>query len=276
MSQRTFFLLLWTGHLLGDFYCQSRRMARGMRQPGLLRSSWHPAGYALMMVLALAPVIPPGNILAALIWPLCITLAHMCIEKGRYVLQRRVEKPPASKRTADDGLWRGLGVWCDRYAFFVEQAIHLVVLLTVSYPASVQFSPNALGKWMLAWEAGLPAGLPMRPLVLLVALLSLAKPAGIAVGEFLRVGDAQHGQLKAEGFQNGGMIIGVLERLLVFLLVMVGQYGVIAVVFAAKSFARYEMITAQRASAEYFLIGTLLSMLCVGAMALLVQLYFVL
>lgn len=275
MRQGTFFLLLWTGHLLGDFYCQSKRMALGIRQPGLFRASWHPAAYALMMILVLAPVIPPDNRLGAAVLLLLISWMHIGVEKGRYGLQRRMAKLRATKTPAEEGLWRELGVWCDRYAFFVEQAIHLVVLLVISYPASARFAPNALGRWLLAWEAGLPAGLPVRPLVLFVALLSLAKPTGVAVGEFLRVGDAQNGQQKAGGFQNGGMIIGVLERLLIFLLVMVGQYGVIAVVFAAKAFARYEMITAQRASAEYFLIGTLLSMLFVSAMALLVQLYFV-
>jgi hypothetical protein len=57
---------------------------------------------------------------------------------------------------------------------------------------------------------------------------------------------------------NTGRFIGVLERLLVYVLVLEGQYEAIGLILAAKSFARFRELD-QRDFAEYVLIGTLLS-----------------
>lgn len=59
---------------------------------------------------------------------------------------------------------------------------------------------------------------------------------------------------------RAGRMIGVLERALIYVLVLTGEYGLIGFVLAAKSFARFEQLK-ERAFAEYVLIGTLLSVL---------------
>ncbi|GAG45853.1 unnamed protein product [marine sediment metagenome] len=62
-----------------------------------------------------------------------------------------------------------------------------------------------------------------------------------------------------------GMIIGNLERILIFTLTLVGQYAVIGLVLAAKSVARFEELK-KREFAEYYLIGTLMSsVIAIGA-----------
>jgi len=64
---------------------------------------------------------------------------------------------------------------------------------------------------------------------------------------------------------NRGRIIGLLERTLLYFLVIFGYYAGIAVVVAVKSIARYREFR-NRNFAEYFLIGTLLSItLALGA-----------
>jgi hypothetical protein len=60
---------------------------------------------------------------------------------------------------------------------------------------------------------------------------------------------------------NAGRYIGVVERLLVYVFVLQGQYAAIGLVLAAKGFARFREMD-QREFAEYVLIGTLLSMAC--------------
>lgn len=60
------------------------------------------------------------------------------------------------------------------------------------------------------------------------------------------------------GEYNRGRVIGLLERALLFLFVLQGQYGVIGFVLAAKAFTRFKALE-DRAFAEYVLIGTLLS-----------------
>jgi hypothetical protein len=57
-----------------------------------------------------------------------------------------------------------------------------------------------------------------------------------------------------------GRAIGVLERAITLTLVLLGQYGALGLVVAAKSLARFRALE-DREFAEYFLIGTLASLL---------------
>jgi hypothetical protein len=63
------------------------------------------------------------------------------------------------------------------------------------------------------------------------------------------------------GFADGGRMIGRLERLLVFLFVIVGAPTAIGVLVAAKSILRFGEIkdSDSRKAAEYIIIGTLMS-----------------
>ncbi|MBZ4219129.1 MAG: DUF3307 domain-containing protein [Chlorobium sp.] len=66
--------------------------------------------------------------------------------------------------------------------------------------------------------------------------------------------------LKLDGLQNGGALIGQLERGLIFLLLLTGQPESIGFLIAAKSILRFEE-SKKLKLAEYILIGTLLSFL---------------
>jgi hypothetical protein len=57
---------------------------------------------------------------------------------------------------------------------------------------------------------------------------------------------------------NTGRIIGLLERTIIYVLVLLNQFTAIAFVLTAKSFARYKALD-DREFAEYVLVGTLLS-----------------
>ena len=59
---------------------------------------------------------------------------------------------------------------------------------------------------------------------------------------------------------NAGRIIGILERLIIFFFVTIGQFAAVGFVIAAKSIVRYKELE-DRNFAEYVLIGTLLSSL---------------
>lgn len=56
-----------------------------------------------------------------------------------------------------------------------------------------------------------------------------------------------------------GRAIGVLERALALTLVLLGQYGALGLIVAAKALARFKALE-EREFAEYFLIGTLASL----------------
>jgi hypothetical protein len=65
------------------------------------------------------------------------------------------------------------------------------------------------------------------------------------------------------GLKDGGKWIGVLERALVFIFVLAGQYAAIGFLVAAKSILRFGEVkeSANRMEAEYIIIGTLASIL---------------
>jgi len=70
---------------------------------------------------------------------------------------------------------------------------------------------------------------------------------------------------------NAGRVIGILERMLIYLFILTNQFTTIGFILAAKSFARFYELE-QREFAEYVLIGTLLSALLAVSVAWMVKL----
>jgi hypothetical protein len=68
-----------------------------------------------------------------------------------------------------------------------------------------------------------------------------------------------------------GRAIGALERALALTLVLLGEYGALGLIVAAKTIARFKALE-EREFAEYFLIGTLASLLLALAVGVAVRL----
>ena len=58
-------------------------------------------------------------------------------------------------------------------------------------------------------------------------------------------------------------MIGTIERIIMIILISMNQYSALGLVLTAKSIARYERISKDEGFAEYYLLGTLMSFLCV-------------
>ncbi|WP_228445730.1 hypothetical protein [Terricaulis silvestris] len=71
---------------------------------------------------------------------------------------------------------------------------------------------------------------------------------------------------------RAGRTIGILERLLVFLGLIASSWEILAAVIALKTVARYAKLDDQN-NAEYFLIGSLASILWAAAMTGLIVLF---
>lgn len=69
---------------------------------------------------------------------------------------------------------------------------------------------------------------------------------------------------------NRGRVIGALERLMTFFFVLKGAYGALGFLIAAKGMTRFKQLD-DREFAEYFLIGTFLSIILAGSAALVTQ-----
>lgn len=141
------------------------------------------------------------------------------------------------------------GLW----PFLTDQAAHLVTLA-----ATAILAPTL-------WAQGLWAGVSWLPALMtaVAGILIATRAGGFAVG-FLMAPLASPALPK--GLTNGGHLIGLLERGLVFLLVMVGQPAGIGFLIAAKSVLRFDATTKASAggekdqsAGEYVIIGTLAS-----------------
>lgn len=69
----------------------------------------------------------------------------------------------------------------------------------------------------------------------------------------------QDKEVKNPGIANAGRYIGMLERTLVLIAVLVGRFEIIGFLLAAKSIVRHPEMKDDPKFAEYFLIGTLTS-----------------
>lgn len=138
------------------------------------------------------------------------------------------------------GRWNGLG------AFLGDQAAHLVSL-------------GVLAWWMPGlWQAGAWAALPwLLPVFAgLAGLLVTTRAGGFAVGFLM----APWGDVELpKGLENGGWLIGLLERGLIFLFVLSGQPAGIGFLIAAKSVLRFDTTSKDQRAGEYVIIGTLAS-----------------
>ncbi len=96
--------------------------------------------------------------------------------------------------------------------------------------------------------------------IYVVAVVSLAYLAVSVVGAYAirSMLTRYEPAIEAGGLRGAGMAIGIIERVMVLTFVLVDQYTAITIVFAAKSIARFNELE-DRDMAEYYLIGTLLS-----------------
>ena len=111
----------------------------------------------------------------------------------------------------------------------------------------------------IAEFAGLPPVFSFGPVVIVIGML-LALPLGALV---IRLSTQQFAEQidQASGLENGGKYIGLLERGLIMMLVLMGETAGVGFLIAAKSILRFNEIKGddQRKKSEYIIIGTFMS-----------------
>ncbi|MBN2685731.1 MAG: DUF3307 domain-containing protein [Pontiellaceae bacterium] len=131
-------------------------------------------------------------------------------------------------------------------SFCADQVAHLLVLAFLVWSAEDRFSSFS--------------GVGLQWMILVAGFVTAVQGAGFLVG---KVSDQllKENQLsvRINGLVNGGRMIGLLERALIFIFVMVGMPMGIGFLVAAKSVLRFGEARDDQRLAEYILIGTLLS-----------------
>ena len=161
--------------------------------------------------------------------------------------------------------------------FVADQAAHVVTIALVAsmLAGSLTISIDHLKVWLYS---------PKTLAQLSGALLCLS-PVSFLVGILTRPWRDELSQLLPDAndnLANAGRWIGMSERLLIFVFVVVSQFSAIGFLIAAKSLLRYNDKIASgeippayiSKKSEYVLVGTLMSYTCAIAVAMTVKLFY--
>lgn len=149
-----------------------------------------------------------------------------------------------------------------KYAFVVDQFIHLIVIAVVCHFCNCCL-PNCLD----CIEA--------KYIALVLGALICVKPSNIFIKEIIKAANikvSKESEAKTEDLPNAGKLIGIVERLLSLVFVLLGQYEAVGFILAAKSILRFA--EGDKAKSEYVLIGTLLSFSIAVFIGVAIKLYF--
>ncbi|HEL0656112.1 TPA: DUF3307 domain-containing protein [Streptococcus equi subsp. zooepidemicus] len=133
------------------------------------------------------------------------------------------------------------------WIFVLDQLLHLFIILALAARVN---------------QVELPDWLHARQLLLVLFIVLITKPVNIifklCFNKFQPSGDKP-----MDTIVGTGAAIGNLERIVMGVCMVMGQFASIGLVLTAKSIARYNKISESPAFAEYYLIGSLFSVLSV-------------
>jgi hypothetical protein len=137
--------------------------------------------------------------------------------------------------------------------FLLDQALHVIVLIICWLGITGQSRALADQLSMLVHN--------QTVLIYIVSFLFVTWPAAYIISKFTQPWRDQLINDDIQSLAEAGKYIGVLERVLVLIFVLLQQYGAIGFLVAAKSIMRFseKSETKLREKTEYILIGTLLS-----------------
>lgn len=217
-------LPLILAHLLGDFIFQPTTWVKDKEHKKLKSSYlyWHVLLHVFLSFVFL------WNI--DLWWiPMLIGITHFAIDLTKLELQKI-----GNKR-----------VW-----FFIDQALHVMVIAGLSLIAQKNID------WEIIFNE--------TNLKLLTAAVFLTTPSSIIIKLLISIWTPNPQVRESEqtdSLANAGKYIGILERLMVFVFIIVNHWEGVGFMIAAKSVFRFSDLAQakQRKLTEYVLIGTLLS-----------------
>lgn len=212
------FLSLLLAHVIGDFYLQNDKYC-AQKEERKFRS-WFLYVHSLIIGGVSWAAVPIFNFG---FYALAIAFSHLVID----IVKTYIPK----------GLWN----------FVIDQIAHLAILIIV---ASLFDTTTELPIQSMDCNGSFSI-----PLFILAVLLCI-KPANILIKLVLKkyqVGETQ----SCENIKNAGALIGNLERILTIIFVIIGQYGAIGFIIAAKSILRFK--DTDTAKTEYVLAGTFMS-----------------
>lgn len=226
LSHNPMLTLLFIAHFLADFQWQSQKMA-DLKSRDWRYLSKHLCIVALPLIL-ISLCMPQAFGLALLVFA-----SHVVIDSAKFLFYPFYHKQQL-----------------DKSIFLLDQTLHLLMITTL-YLFSEQIT--------VGWISDI-----QYILKLILFMVLITKPVNIIFKLFFSKYQVKNIN-DDETVTGAGATIGLLERLIMGIFLLFGQFASIGLVFTAKSIARYDKISKSQAFAEYYLIGSLFSIISVLA-----------
>lgn len=221
---------LLLAHLLGDFIFQpSSWVLEKEAKKWKSKKLYIHAG--IHMVLTYLFICTPTLDHSQVFIPLYIFIIHLGIDLLKLI----------SQQTETKKAW-----------FFIDQLLHIISLIAIWY-------------YIIRPEVNLNTWMDSRTMIIITAALLLTTPTAmiikLIVSQWASQIEKPNDNQEAPSLSNAGKYIGILERLFVFIFILMGQLQAIGFLIAAKSLLRFGNLKNdnERKLTEYVLIGTLLS-----------------
>ena len=219
-------LVLLICHVLGDFHFQSQNIS-DRKTKSLKALATHLSIHAITLLSSFLLLFSWGGILENWGLLLSVLISHILLDVMKFYLYQAKDLP-------------------EEILYIVDQVLHIGLLLVFnefvfqSTTVLLFFNRNQIN-WLLL-------------------LLVITKPANIT---FKVVFQKYQFQNDAPTVPGAGAVIGNLERILSAVFLAMNQVASIGFIYTAKSIARFKEIEENKGFAEYYLIGTLFSILYV-------------
>ncbi|ELB2104502.1 DUF3307 domain-containing protein [Vibrio parahaemolyticus] len=230
-----FFLSLFLGHIVGDFFLQPDRWVKE-KLDNKIKSKY-------LVLHSFVHGVISGLIFSALLWgyttsPVInfffvfgfVSVSHWCIDVIKTYLNRRY-------------------IW-----FVLDQVSHVLILAILTYGMVYDREIDNIFNWLKTIDYSIV-------LPILISYMLMLKPTAVLVGEVLNKWTMQVNGSANKGLKDAGKYIGYIERILILTFVLTSQYAAIGFVLAAKSIFRMGDLRDEhdKQFTEYVMVGTLFS-----------------
>ncbi|WP_313134300.1 DUF3307 domain-containing protein [Anaerocolumna sp.] len=263
-------LLCLMAHFAGDYYLQTKRLAKIKDNvlKGVLQHSFI-YGIPFLFIWFLIG-------LDETLWIplLLICVLHLIIDSVKFLYKVKIIKRIKKKSL----------VIKESTLYLVDQGIHLISIIIICFINRneivtplfsievffqyINIDSHRFFQWiLLLLIVGKPINISFKK------LFTGIKPSDQLISQY----SGSEIKLSAAGVENSmeinkktimgiedktaGQYIGFLERLLIAIFLSIGQYASIGFIMTAKSIARYDKISKSQEFAEYYLVGTLASLM---------------
>ena len=218
------FLKILLCHILGDFVLQPEKWVED-KETHKIKSSKLYAHIGIHSLLLFLILQFNFKYIGAI---LLIVISHFLIDIAKIYIQKKHTKRPF---------------------FFLDQLLHIIILSLVAY----YYSSFTINFDQVFTE---------KSILLIICILCTTYVSSILVNLIITQWSPEKQENgKEQSLNNAGKYIGFLERLLVFIFIVIGKWEGVGFLLTAKSVFRYGDLTQSkdRKLTEYVLIGTLLS-----------------